>query len=431
MFGIDENQSFKEVGVYDAQDLQKKLMEIGESMTPAVRPVLSVFDRDGMVFVTAEIPPLDITDRPCFKTAKGRLKGSYVRVGDADKPMTEYEVYSYEAFRRKYRDDIRPVEGATLAALDSEQLERYMALRRKNRPNLALVNNTQLYELTGVTKNGEVTLSAVLLFSPYPQAYFPQLSIIASRVPGTEMGCLDDKGQRFSDSKRIEGTLAEMLDGAVSFVNANMRTAIRIDPDTGRRDDLPEYPMDAVREIILNALVHRDYSQHTENMPIQLTMFSDRMEIRNPGGLYGRMTLDQLGKMQPDTRNPFLVNAMETLSKTENRYSGIPRIRRAMADAGLREPLFEDARGEFSVTLYNDRQAISHSGTRKSGDDKGVLEFCAVPRTRKELADFLGLASAQYALKRYVEPLVKSGELLLSIPDRPRSPKQTYTTANK
>ena len=143
------------------------------------------------------------------------------------------------------------------------------------------------------------------------------------------------------------------------------------------------------------------------------------------------MTLDQLGKMQPDTRNPFLVNAMETLSKTENRYSGIPRIRRAMADAGLREPLFEDARGEFSVTLYNDRQAISHSGTRKSGDDKGVLEFCAVPRTRKELADFLGLASAQYALKRYVEPLVKSGELLLSIPDRPRSPKQTYTTANK
>ena len=431
VFGIDENQSFKEVGVYDAQDLQKKLMEIGESMTPAVRPVLSVFDRDGMVFVTAEIPPLDITDRPCFKTAKGRLKGSYVRVGDADKPMTEYEVYSYEAFRRKYRDDIRPVEGATLAALDSEQLERYMALRRKNRPNLALVNNTQLYELTGVTKNGEVTLSAVLLFSPYPQAYFPQLSIIASRVPGTEMGCLDDKGQRFSDSKRIEGTLAEMLDGAVSFVNANMRTAIRIDPDTGRRDDLPEYPMDAVREIILNALVHRDYSQHTENMPIQLTMFSDRMEIRNPGGLYGRMTLDQLGKMQPDTRNPFLVNAMETLSKTENRYSGIPRIRRAMADAGLREPLFEDARGEFSVTLYNDRQAISHSGTRKSGDDKGVLEFCAVPRTRKELADFLGLASAQYALKRYVEPLVKSGELLLSIPDRPRSPKQTYTTANK
>ena len=118
VFGLDEREQFTKVGVYDAQDLQKKLMEVGEEMTPVVRPVLSVFDEDGMIFVTAEIPPVDLTDRPCFKTAKGRLKGSYVRVGDADKPMTEYEVYSYEAYKRKYRDDIRPVEGVSLAALD-------------------------------------------------------------------------------------------------------------------------------------------------------------------------------------------------------------------------------------------------------------------------------------------------------------------------
>ena len=106
VFGLDEKQGFQKVGVYDAQDLQKKLMEVGEEMTPVVRPVLSVFDEDRLVFVTAEIPPVDLTDRPCFKTARGRLKGSFVRVGDADKPMTEYEVYSYEAYRRNYRDDI-------------------------------------------------------------------------------------------------------------------------------------------------------------------------------------------------------------------------------------------------------------------------------------------------------------------------------------
>ena len=76
VFGLDETQQFKKVGVYDAQDLQKKLMEIGEEMTPVVRPVLSVYDEDGMVFVTAEIPPKDVIERPCFKTAKGRVKGS-------------------------------------------------------------------------------------------------------------------------------------------------------------------------------------------------------------------------------------------------------------------------------------------------------------------------------------------------------------------
>ena len=180
VFGLDEKQGFQKVGVYDAQDLQKKLMEVGEEMTPVVRPVLSVFDEDRLVFVTAEIPPVDLTDRPCFKTARGRLKGSFVRVGDADKPMTEYEVYSYEAYRRNYRDDIRPVEEITPASLAQAQVEQYLLKRKLDRPNFAAVPLEQLYELTGITRNGKVTLAAVLLFSAYPQAYFPQLSIIAS-----------------------------------------------------------------------------------------------------------------------------------------------------------------------------------------------------------------------------------------------------------
>ena len=432
IFGLDERQGFLKVGVYDAQDLQKKLMEVGEEMTPVVRPVLSVFDAEGLVFVTAEIPPMDLTDRPCFKTARGRLKGSYVRVGDADKPMTEYEVYSYEAYRRNYRDDIRPVEGITPAALDQSQVEQYLLRRKLDRPNFAAVPLEQLYELTSITHNGKVTLAAVLLFSPYPQAYFPQLSMIASRVPGTEIGQVDSQGQRFSDSKRLEGTLTELLDGAVSFVNSNMRTALRVESDTGRRVDIPEYPMDAVREMVLNALVHRDYSRYTENMPIQLTMFSDRMEVHNPGGLYGRLTLDQLGKAQPDTRNPFLVTAMEALGQTENRYSGIPRIRLAMAEAGLPEPLFQDNRGTFSVTLYNGQNAHTDQQAKPaSEDEKGLLAFCAVPRTRKEISSFLGIASTQYAIRRYVEPLVQTGALQLSIPDHPRSPKQTYTAVGR
>ena len=308
-------------------------------------------------------------------------------------------------------------------------MEQYLLKRKLDRPNFAAVPLEQLYELTGITRNGKVTLAAVLLFSPYPQAYFPQLAILASRVPGQEMGEVDGQGQRFSDSKRLEGNLMELLEGAVGFVNSNMRTALRVEPSTGKRVDLPEYPMDAVREVVLNALVHRDYSRYTENMPIQLTMFSDRMEVHSPGGLYGRLTLDQLGKVQPDTRNPFLVTAMEALGQTENRYSGIPRIRRAMSEAGLPEPLFQDHRGIFSVTLYNSREvAEGQVDGAVARDDKGLLAFCGVPRTRKEIAAFLGIASTQYAIRRYVEPLVRTGALRLSIPDHPRSPKQTYTS---
>ena len=433
VFGLDEKSGFSKVGVYDAQDLQKKVMEYCEQMTPVVRPVFTVCDEDGMIFVSAEIPPVDIAVRPCYKTAKGRLQGSYIRVGDADKPMTEYEVYSYEAFRKKYRDDIRAVEDASFKSLDMSKVDEYLALKRSERPNLAVLPNEQQYELAGITRNGKITMTALLLFGLYPQAFYPQLSIIATSVPGNEMGALDIAGNRFLDSKRIEGTLPDMLDGAISFGRTNMRTATKIDSKTGQRIDVPQYPVIAVREAVLNALVHRDYSFHTEGKPIQLVMYSDRMEIINPGGLYGRLTVDQLGQAQPDTRNPVLVTAMETLGKTENRYSGIPTIRYAMKESSLPVPLFIDTRGTFKVILYNNTEELTVPQTADKReadipDEKGLLEFCRTPRSRSEIVGYLAIASKQYALRRYLDPLVHAGAIRMTKPDVPRSKDQQYVT---
>ena len=433
VFGLDEKSGFSKVGVYDAQDLQKKVMEYCEQMTPVVRPVFTVCDEDGMIFASAEIPPVDIAERPCYKTAKGRLQGSYIRVGDADKPMTEYEVYSYEAFRKKYRDDIRAVEDASFKSLDTAKVDEYLVLKRSERPNLAVLPNEQQYELAGITRNGKITMTALLLFGLYPQAFYPQLSIIATSVPGNEMGALDVAGNRFLDSKRIEGTLPDMLDGAIAFVRTNMRTATKIDSKTGKRTDMPQYPVIAVREAVLNALVHRDYSFHTEGKPIQLVMYSDRMEIINPGGLYGRLTVDQLGQAQPDTRNPALVTAMETLGKTENRYSGIPTIRYAMKESSLPAPLFIDTRGTFKVILYNNTEELTVPQTADKreadiSDEKGLLEFCRTPRSRSEIVGYLAIASKQYALRRYLDPLVHAGAIRMTKPDAPRSKDQQYVT---
>lgn len=439
VFGLDEKQNFAKVGVYDPQDLQKRVMEYGEQMTPIVRPIFTVYAEEEKVFVSAEIPPVDVTERPCFKTAKGRLQGSYIRVGDADKPMTEYEVYSYEAFRKKYRDDIREAVGASIETLDPTKLEDYLLRKKKNRPHLETVPTEQFYELTGILKSGKVTLSAVMLFGYYPQAYFPQLSVIATCVPSTEMGILNETRQRFTDSRRIEGTLPEMLEGSLAFVRTNMRTATAIDPKTGMRRDTPQYPMDAVREAVLNALVHRDYSIHTEGMPIQLTMYADRLEVSNPGGLYGRLTVDQLGHVQPDTRNPVMVTAMEVLEQTENRYSGIPRIRHAMAELSLPEPVFSDRRGTFTVTLYNRweiaqqelKERVEEKQQDAAYDPKGLLAFCQEPRTRKEIITYLNISSEQYALRKYLDPLVQCGAIQLTVPEKPKSRKQKYVAAER
>ena len=425
VFGVDESQNYKEVGVYDPQDIQKKINEQCLQMEPVVRPLLTVVEKDGKYFVSAEIPGVDISERPVFYQGKGRLKGAYVRVGDSDEPMTEYEVYSYEAYRKKYQDDIRGIERASMASLNQEALSKYIELLKTGKPRLAAIPDSEIYELMSIKRDNVVTLSSVMNFSPYPQVYFPQLCIIATVIPGIEMGVIGEKGERFLDNQRIEGNIPEMLDGAMQFVSRNMRSKTIIDAQTGKREDRTDYPMVAIREAILNALVHRDYSIHTEGMPIQLIMFEDRIEIRNPGGLYGRIRIDQLGKVQADTRNPVIASELEVLRVTENRYSGIPTIRRTMHEYGLPDPCFSDERGCFIVRLYNSGEKM-HINQNENVKSNELVLFCKTPRSRKEICEFLGMNSITYAIQTYVMPLVGQGIIKMSIPDKPKSPKQLF-----
>lgn len=424
VFGIDEEKNYKETGVYDAQDIQKKINEQCLQMSPVVRPLITVVEKDGKKFVSAEIPGMDLVDRPCYYQGRGRLKGSYTRIGDSDEPMTEYEVYSYEAFRKKYQDDIREVPRATMAALDQESLNQYITLLKQGKPHLSSMKDEMIYELVSIKRNSEITLSATLLFSPYPQAYFPQLCITAIVVPGTELGENGVAGERFLDNQRIEGNIPDMLSGALQFVKRNMRTKTIINEKTGQREDRTDYPVTAIREAVINALVHRDYSIHTEGMPIQLIMFQDRLEIRNPGGIYGRMRVDQLGKVQPDTRNPVLASALEVMHITENRYSGIPTIRMEMDRYQLEQPEFVDERGSFIVRLYHKTKEKTEAIHTEEAMD--LILFCRTPRTRKEICEYLGLSSVTYAIQKHVLPLVEAGQLKMSLPDKPKSPRQLY-----
>lgn len=427
IFGIDESKDYSVVGVYDSQDLQKQINNQCKEMEPVVRPLITICEVDGKSVVSAEIPGIEITNRPCYYKGKGKVKGSYIRCGDSDEPMTDYEIYSYEAYRKKYQDDIRVIDRASMLTISSDKFIEYKLLCKKNKPNLSKIPDEQFNELMSITKNGKLTLASVLLFCAYPQAYFPQLSIIATSVYGNEVGVLGENGERFKDNRRIEGTIEDMLDGALQFVKNNMRVSTVINPQTGKRNDKADYPLTAVREVILNALVHRDYSIHTEGMPIQLKMYNDRLEVENPGGLYGRMTIDQLGKVQPDTRNPVLATAMETLGLTENRYSGIPTICSEMKNAGLPAPKFEDNKESFTVTLYNNTESLKDD----MDSTDSLLEFCSIPRTRSEIANYLGITTPSYAIKKYIKPLIKDGKIEMTNPEKPKSSNQKYFTSDK
>lgn len=419
VFGLDEREDFAVKGVYDAQDLQKKVTEQCKQMEPSVRALFTLCEINGKTVVSAEIPGADLSERPVFYKGVGRIKGSYIRVGESDEPMSEYEIYSYEAFRKRIRDDIRTIEHSKMPLVDEKRMQIYLDAVKSERRNLAEnVTQNEILELMGITANGTPTLAGLMTFSKYPQTYFPQFCITAVALPGTEMGTTGDAGERFIDNMRITGAIPDMLEDAVEFVRKNSRTKTIIDED-GRRSDKPEYPIKAVREAILNALVHRDYSIHTENVPIRIEMYRDRMEIINSGGLYGRISIDVLGKVRPETRNATLANILELLKITENRYSGIPTIRMEFSNAGLPAPVFSVLHGEFKIVMKN-----GYGGESQPISD-AVLEFCCTPRTRAELIDFTK-KSRTYTMSQIIQPLIDSGKLKMTLPEKPKSSKQKY-----
>ena len=423
LFGVDEIKGYEVVGVYDVQDLQKKVNEQCKQMVPAVRPIFTSGLVEGNYVVTAEIPGIDITERPCYYGGVGRMKGSYIRSGDSDEPMSDYEIYSYEAFRKKYQDDIRVNERADMTAIEIPKMEHYVDTIKDRNPKLAKLTDEEIKRFLNLCVDGKPTLVCTLLFSIYPQMFYPQYTINAMVVPGYEKGEVTKEGARFLDNVRIEGTIDDMVGLTMKFLIKNMKIQTIVDSKTGERRDKTEYPVVALREAILNAIIHRDYSIHTEAMPIEVILYKDRIEIRNPGGLYGRMSLDTLGKTQPDTRNPVLARAMETLGLTENRYSGIPTMQRELREAGLREAVFSDSRNEFVVTFYNEEAKPAQI---EENESRRLLEFCSEPRSRKEIADFLGISTIYYVTQNYINPLLETGQLKMTKPETPKSKNQKF-----
>lgn len=426
LFGISEDAKFDVVGVYDSNQLINKVKKVCNEMEPVVKGVITETRIDNKSVVCLEVPGVDVMDRPVFYRGEGIANGSYIRIGDADMHMSAAEIYSYQAFKKRVKDDKRIVDDVDIKNINKEKIYEYLKYVKKERPNLNTnVTNEEILELMGITNNGKYTLTGVLVFSKYPQAYFPQYSITAVRIQGYKMGDLSNDGARFIDNKRITGTIDEMVEAAVDFVKKNSKIKIIIDEE-GKRRDQNEYPLKAVREAVLNALVHRDYSIHTEGTPVTIEMYDDRLEITNPGGLYGNISVEQLGKSRPDTRNEILANTLEIMAITENRYSGIPTINKELDKQGLQPAKFINENGMFQVIFDNSKK---HSVVKKKIKGKEIkekiIEFCKTPRSREEIVEYTGL-SKYYAINIMLKELINEGKIELTMPEIPKSVKQRY-----
>jgi ATP-dependent DNA helicase RecG len=422
VFGIDENHNFDVCGVQDSRDLIKNVSRQCDEMEPKVIPLFTQTEYNGRVIVSAEIAEMDYLNKPCFYKGKGKAKGSYIRVGDADEVMSDYEIYSFEVYKRKVDEELRTNSRVTSQDIDTRLLNGFIDKLLLVKPNLRNMSNEDILRANGLLTDDQPTLCSLLCFGKIPQMISPMLDIVCANPATDTYGVSDNHGVRFLSSPRIDGTLSEMVDGALAYVLNNMKKKIIVGKD-GKRHDEPEYPELAVREAILNAVIHRDYSIFTETCPITVTLFSDRLEITNPGALFGRMTLEDLGKKNADTRNPFIAFAMEIIQNTENRFSGIPTMRAAMKEAGLLPPVFENGRDYFKVTLYNKK---TEGAAANEPTEENIIAFCQEPRTKSQLAENFGFDGKRpsFFFKSYILPLIHQQKLFLTLPDHPRSKNQ-------
>ena len=201
------------------------------------------------------------------------------------------------------------------------------------------------------------TLAGVLCLSTYPQQYFPQLNVTFVALPGREMGETSSSGARFLDSQSCDGPIPEMVAQAVAAVIRNMTRAAHV-VGTGRQDRY-EYPVEVVRELIVNALMHRDYSPAARGSQVQVELYPDRLFVRSPGGIFGGVDVAQFGASGvTSSRNATLARLLSDLVVPtsqdvicENRGSGIPTIMTALRDGGMAPPTFDATLTRVQVTV--------------------------------------------------------------------------------
>lgn len=237
---------------------------------------------------------------------------------------------------------------AELDDLDPEQVEAYaqtyLAATRsaeRARPKSALDILLQRGCLRKVQGELKPTYAALLLFGRFPQRWVPSASILGSRFSGIAFS------GRFI-KQEMDGTLPQQLRQAEVFIRANLQSVVRLVGLT--RQEILEYPFEAVRELLVNAVAHRDYNLQGDTS--HLNIFADRLEVTSPGDLPGPVNLENLLEAR-FSRNPVVVQVLSDLGFVERLGYGLDRVVTLMKQSSLQPPHFEETAGAFRVTLYN------------------------------------------------------------------------------
>ncbi|MDA8154421.1 MAG: helix-turn-helix domain-containing protein [Acidithiobacillus sp.] len=408
------------VGIEQPLDEEERLCNlIADAIAPRLVPNIELLTIEGKTLLVVEVYPSG--QRPHWLKAEGPDNGVFVRLGSTNRQADRELVAELRRSVEGTGFDEMPMPDLSVDDLDIAAAQQLFGASR------TLDEKTLLTLKLLSSHQGKLvpTKGAVLLFGKERLRHFPDAWIQCGRFFGTEK--LD-----IFDHIELDQPLPKAVDEVMLFLKKHaMRGA---DLSEVRRKDVWSIPLSILREVVINALVHADYSQR--GAPVRVVFLDDRIEIENPGLLLPGMTIEDMKQGASKIRNTVIARVFRELHLIEQWGTGVRRIFTEAQELGLPEPQIKEIgmRVRFIVPLLEPislRKETQPDGEQVSEQVSeqvlSMLQACRVrERSKQELLEVAGLANVYLNYKRHIAPLLEQSLLAMTIPDKPQSRLQKY-----
>ena len=403
-----EDKSGHVRGVTQPLDLEERLANLmSDQIAPRLVPDIEIMPWRRTLILSVQIHPSPT--RPHYLKREGLQEGVYVRVGSTNRRADREMIEELQRFSLGQTFDEQPMPHLDSEALDfraaSESLEAVRKLTRRDLETLRLVAEHQGRKVP--------TVGGMLIFGRERERHFPDAWIQAGRFRGIDKS-------RIADSAEIHDYPVQAIEAAIAFVQKHSTHEAEI--GAVRRTERWNLPPVAVREAVINAVTHTDYSQR--GAPIRVSIFDDRLEVENPGILPFGLTIEDLQYGISKLRNRVIGRVFHTLGLIEQWGSGVQRMNAACREMGLAPPLLEEVATRFRVTLFTERVA----SPELDETDQAIMGRLAGGKglLTSEIAKTIGLSPR--ATRTRLARLVGSG-LVREVGTGPQDPRRRYFEA--
>jgi ATP-dependent DNA helicase RecG len=342
IIGVDDDTHYI-LGIENPHQDEEKLVNfINDHITPHLIPKIDILSwRDAHLLMVRVFPS---ANKPHFHKKQGEAEGVYIRVGSTNRHADPEMIKELQRMVRNETFDEQPLTQLDSEAIDFEAVsEQFKHVRKLNKKDLESLEIVTTYQ-------GKIvpTVAGMLLFGKHREKCFPDAWIQAGRFQG------HDK-TNIIDNAAFHGGFIEALGQALEFVEKHAMQGLKIEGLKHQKDW--NMPMKAIREAIINAVVHADYSQR--GTPIRLAIFDDCVEIENPGLLSFGLTIPDIKQGISKLRNRIIGHIFHTVGLIERWGSGIQRIISTCKSEGFPEPKFEELATHFRVTIFTTKDQLN------------------------------------------------------------------------